>query len=517
MTSSLRFETGDLDLFSQASHDRNPLHVSDSYTRKTPFGERVVFGVLGALCCLAKLDGFRDSVLSSIDVQFVEPMFVGTDYAIAHDPRSSSEVAISILDGSRPKLRGVAKFLPGKVSSTTDWQPGQPFAPSLEAKQVSIEELVPGYSVAGPYEPVWNALAALLERPGLGRQGIPGVQIAALLWTSYLAGMELPGQQALLSRVSLTFDAPSFEHASRLTCRATIACFDQRFNKLIADVELATDKGMLARGRVESFVRPQARITSPLRLARASESNFRDKLGLVVGGSRGLGACTVQALALRGCHVLANFHRSSEEAKHLQASLEDTPGGVDLLEGDGGSREWAEGMNRSLIQSRRRLDILVCCAAPALLPLSLESSSVERINDYVHRSLSLVSVPLAVFLESVAENDGWAVVISSPAVHTWPVAWPHYVSAKAAIEALTAVAARQYRRVSFLIVRPPKLATDLTSSPLAFENPLAPETVAEAIVRRLEGARHPGEVEFMELSSSGAWALAASGPESPSP
>jgi NAD(P)-dependent dehydrogenase (short-subunit alcohol dehydrogenase family) len=174
-------------------------------------------------------------------------------------------------------------------------------------------------------------------------------------------------------------------------------------------------------------------------------------------------------------------------------------------------------MNRSLIQSRRRLDILVCCAAPALLPLSLESSSVERINDYVHRSLSLVSVPLAVFLESVAENDGWAVVISSQAVHTWPVAWPHYVSAKAAIEALTAVAARQYRRVSFLIVRPPKLATDLTSSPLAFENPLAPETVAEAIVRRLEGARHPGEVELMELSSSGAWALAASGPESPSP
>ena len=131
--------------------------------------------------------------------------------------------------------------------------------------------------------------------------------------------------------------------------------------------------------------------------------------------------------------------------------------------------------------------------------------------------LSLVSVPLAVFLESVAENDGWAVVISSQAVHTWPVAWPHYVSAKAAIEALTAVAARQYRRVSFLIVRPPKLATDLTSSPLAFENPLAPETVAEAIVRRLEGARHPGEVELMELSSSGAWALAASGPESPSP
>ena len=84
LSGGLRFETGDLDLFSQASHDRNPLHLSETYARKTPFGERVVFGVLGALCCLAERDTFQDCALSSIDVHFVEPIFVGTDYAAAH-------------------------------------------------------------------------------------------------------------------------------------------------------------------------------------------------------------------------------------------------------------------------------------------------------------------------------------------------------------------------------------------------------------------------------------------------
>src|SRR5207248_6928823 len=106
---------------------------------------------------------------------------------------------------------------------------------------------------------------------GLGRPRIPGAQIAALLWSSYLVGMELPGRQALLSRISLTFDAPSVEHGDRLNYRATIARFDERFNKLIADVELTTDRGILAHGCVESFVRPAPFVTSPVRLTRAAK------------------------------------------------------------------------------------------------------------------------------------------------------------------------------------------------------------------------------------------------------
>ena len=40
----LRFSPDDLELFSSASHDRNPLHMSADYARKTSYGDRIVFG-----------------------------------------------------------------------------------------------------------------------------------------------------------------------------------------------------------------------------------------------------------------------------------------------------------------------------------------------------------------------------------------------------------------------------------------------------------------------------------------
>ena len=48
----LRFRWEDIKAFSRASGDRNPLHLSESYARRSPFGRPVVFGVLGGLHCL---------------------------------------------------------------------------------------------------------------------------------------------------------------------------------------------------------------------------------------------------------------------------------------------------------------------------------------------------------------------------------------------------------------------------------------------------------------------------------
>ncbi len=54
-TSSISFSKEESDLFRSASHDRNPLHCSDDYARKTAFAEPVVFGALGTLACLGYL------------------------------------------------------------------------------------------------------------------------------------------------------------------------------------------------------------------------------------------------------------------------------------------------------------------------------------------------------------------------------------------------------------------------------------------------------------------------------
>jgi hypothetical protein len=84
------------------------------------------------------------------------------------------------------------------------------------------------------------------------------------------------------------------------------------------------------------------------------------------------------------------------------------------------------------------------------------------------------------------------VVISSSAVTDPPREWPHYVSAKATIETLARFASE---RVPFLVVRPPRLLTDMTNTVTGRDGALPVECVAAAIVRRLEApAAHPLEV-----------------------
>lgn len=81
---------------------------------------------------------------------------------------------------------------------------------------------------------------------------------------------------------------------------------------------------------------------------------------------------------------------------------------------------------------------------------------------------------------------------------TAPKEWPHYVAVKSAIEGLVRVAARQYPEANFLLVRPPRLQTDLTNSPFTRGTAMPPEVAATKIVQRLQ-APAPDRLEVFCL------------------
>ena len=79
-STAVYFTTQDLKLFSAASHDRNPLHISETYARATPYGEPVVFGMLGAMAALGQLKERDDKVLQRISLEFRNPLSIGVPY-----------------------------------------------------------------------------------------------------------------------------------------------------------------------------------------------------------------------------------------------------------------------------------------------------------------------------------------------------------------------------------------------------------------------------------------------------
>src|SRR5262249_16177381 len=151
------------------------------------------------------------------------------------------------------------------------------------------------------------------------------------------------------------------------------------------------------------------------------------KVALVIGASRGLGAAIARAVALQGCTVLGCYARSSAEAEALRAGPPQIPGRIVPVQGDAGDPEWCEALKRKITDSYGRLDFLICSAAPAPRPLTVDPATMTRIREYVDRSLSLVGTPLAAFVDLLAQNAGWGVIISSVYVRTTPAEWPHYV------------------------------------------------------------------------------------------
>ena len=81
--STLAFLPADVTLFRDASHDRNPLHLSSEYSYRTAFGQQVVYGVLGFLGALASHPvqpaGFT---IKGVTADFCGPVFLGVAHQV---------------------------------------------------------------------------------------------------------------------------------------------------------------------------------------------------------------------------------------------------------------------------------------------------------------------------------------------------------------------------------------------------------------------------------------------------
>lgn len=478
----VRFDAAALDLFAAASHDVNPLHRSESYARRTAFGERVVFGMLGALAALGRLSARPGRSLSRLSLEFAGPMFVGVDYQVEVDDAGGERARVKLRDGRRVVLRLTALFGDAHASADVEWDDHP--TPRPEAALCADDALLPGATLHGRYGAAPVALATLLDRYDLAARGAGARQVEALLACSYLVGMELPGRRALFSDAAVDFEAPLHGRGrASLDWSLALDSVHAEFGMLSMSVAMSVDGAPTARAQLTAFARQE--LSSPGDAIAPSSERLAGKVALVTGASRGLGAAIAHTLASHGCTVIGTFLQSAAEAEALAARVASTAGRFIPMQGDAGDVSWAARARAAVLADHGGLDILVCNACPALRPLWLEPASAARVVDHVARSVAMTAVPLSYLLDLVAERRGNAVVVSSSAVATPPAEWPHYVAAKCAVEGLARVAAAEHAKARVMVVRPPKLLTELVNTPLGRQDAVAPETFAAALVARL--------------------------------
>ena len=496
-TDKIRFTSDDLDLFSSASGDRNPLHCSAEYARRTAYGKPVVFGVLAGLYTLSRLNQQQTRRVQQIILGFAGAMFTDIDYTlhVTHDDADSA--ILELRDGSRVMLTVDVVFEQCEAAATFD--PGHSLFPCCEPADRTFCDLTTDLSLTGAYRPALDDLRLLIDRLDLSDIGIDEVQLGTLLWASYIVGMELPGERALFGRLAIDFGARSLRSAGPLEYTAEVVAVDERFEMLRYRAAILTNSTHWADVEVWSFVRRDLPEVDNIQLRHVlgESETLEGKVALITGASRGLGAAITRAMVLQGCTVHANYRDCHTEAKQLQTRLEGAPGKVVLAQGDATDPRWARDASRKIDATGKGIDFLICNACPATIPMSIDLDSIERFNEYVSQSVSMVSTALAAFLDMLAGNSGLVVIISSSYVDDVPLHLPHYVCAKNAIEGLAKAAAIEYPNVAFLIVRPPRLLTDLTNVPMGHADAIAPERVAADLVRRLAERPPAGDVHYL--------------------
>lgn len=499
---NMRFTASDIANFCKASRDRNPLHESVEYSRKTPFGMPVVHGMLMVIESFRYLGARPGLQLAELSADFRQPVFKDVEYQVGAEEGNNGELKVAVTDGDQLMLGMKLRF------AERQGEPAMRLDEDKSSLLGSARALTfPEISAVKPFEidyaPSSEYVSSLANDKSIKDAGIGVSHLVALMGCSYVVGMELPGREALLRTVSMQFfqDIPHGSGALRMSVE--VENVDERFGLVEIHIDFNFMGHRAASAQVKAFLRPTSisNISRKDGFAFKASEELKGKVVLVIGGSRGLGARIVQSMVWRGATVIATYMQCKEEADGLREYLKGASGRLIVRQGDASEESWCRQMEKEIGTEYGRLDVLICNACPPIRSIRFSSNTVSRVNEFVEKSLRLVTVPIGSFMDFLKKGDGVCVLISSQALENYPMEWPHYVAAKAAAEAMLEVLAKQQNAISFIKVRPPKILTDQVNTNLGQFDSRAPEDVAvgitEKIIEAVSNKRRSGSVELL--------------------
>ena len=225
-----------------------------------------------------------------------------------------------------------------------------------------------------------------------------------------------------------------------------------------------------------------------------------NRIALVTGASRGIGAATALALAKAGAHVVA-IARTVGGLEELDDAIRGAGGTATLVPLDITDFDGLDRLGAALNERYGRLDVMVGNAG-VLGPLSplghvspLDWDNVMSINVTANWRLIRSMDPL------LKQSDaGRVVFLSSGAAWRGRADWGPYAISKAAVEMLARTYASENETTSIRcnLLNPGPIRTKMRAQAMPGEDPMildTPEQVAEKILELcLPGCTHNGRI-----------------------
>jgi 3-oxoacyl-[acyl-carrier protein] reductase len=169
-----------------------------------------------------------------------------------------------------------------------------------------------------------------------------------------------------------------------------------------------------------------------------------DKVAIVTGASRGLGAQIAQQMATAGAIVCVNYLNSKEAAETVVADIMAAGGQAFVYQADVTKLEQVKAMAAEVISRHGRIDIVVNNALPHYqFDPSADNTSIETVQ-WAHFSQQIdgivkgaVNTVQAVLPQMKAQQMGKIINISTNLVYNPVVTYYDYTTAKSALLGLT--------------------------------------------------------------------------------
>ncbi len=445
------FSSDDQEVFSCLSGDFNPLHIDATEARRSIAGGAVVHGVHLVLWALNCWCAEQETMvtLHSVDVNFLKPVPVGAVVSLTCTKENVEQVMLTLTVGST-----VAVTINFSWRRSADISAALPATSEATQPQELNASDLPGRG--GEFE--------LCLDPGLTHRLFEGLlrklsvtQIAVMLASTRIVGMECPGLHSLYSELHLEL-APD---STRQVLHYKVTRYDPRFRL----VTMRIDAPGLS-GNIKAFLRPGPQEQPDCAVIRqtVAADRFAGQRGLVIGGSRGLGEVLAKVLAMGGAEVMLTYHAGEQDALRVVGDIVEHGGEAACARFDVTDRAPDESISVLKAWQPTHLYYL---ATPFI---SRGQRGVFR-NEIFARFCEYYVGGFARLLEGL-ESSALCTVLypSSVFLDELPLDMSEYVVAKSAGESLCGMLQKANPDVRYFWPRLPRLATDQTMSLLPVNN-----------------------------------------------
>ncbi len=193
-------------------------------------------------------------------------------------------------------------------------------------------------------------------------------------------------------------------------------------------------------------------------------SKLADKVAVVTGASKGIGAAIARALAKEGASVIVNYASSRKGADAVVADIVRGGGKAVAIGGDVSKAAEAQGIIAAAISNFGRLDILVNNSGV------YEFAPIQDVTEeHFHRHFNINVLGLLLTTQAALKHmgEGASIInIGSVASSLTPPASAVYTGTKGAVDAITGVLARELgrKRIRVNAISPGVVETEGTIS-----------------------------------------------------